>query len=333
MLAPRALPWCRAPRGFRHRTTWRAIRASPIRERVVKARDLWARGRVLARHILPDAPAPENGVSARLSVTPMIFSKDRAMQLEACLTSISTFAPYALEDIVVIFRATSPQFAEAYGTLVERHGVRLRPESDDFRRDVMEALDRANEHVVFHTDDDVFFAAPPAAPSLPPGFAAFSLRLGLNTTYCYPTGSRQDLPSRLDRGDVFAWDWTRADGDFAYPMSLNGHVFSRRLLGRMLARSRFANPNELEIELHVRRHLAPRWMLAFRQSCVVSIPANIVTSTHVNRAAGTPGLTSEALNSRFLAGQRIDVGAMDFSSVQAAHQEIPFVFAGGAARG
>ena len=66
-------------------------------------------------------------------------------------------------------------------------------------------------------------------------------------------------------------------------------------------------------------------MLAFRESCVVSVPANTVTSTHRNRARDDLATSAAALNDRFLAGLRIDVSQMDFSHVDGAHQELPFV--------
>ena len=179
---------------------------------------------------------------------------------------------------------------------------------------------------MFHTDDDVFFRAPPAAPILPDGFAAFSLRLGENTTYCYPLSRAQPVPPTVGAGPLIAWDWTRAEGDFSYPMSLDGHVFATGPLLRILRRTRFSNPNELEGELSLRRYLAPPLMVAFRESCLVSLPANVVTETHHNRSGESPEYTPEALNARFLAGERIDLDAMDFSHVRAAHQEIPFVF-------
>ena len=247
------------------------------------------------------------------------------MQLDACVRSIERCAPYA-GAIVVIYKATNRDFGAAYDSLGVGSRVRLVPESDDFRRDVMHALDAGDVHTVFHTDDDIVFRRPGIAPMPAPGFAAFSLRLGMNTTNCYPLDRPQRLPSFSADGEVIAWDWTRADADFAYPMSLNGHVFSTVLLRRMLARARFANPNELEAQLHARRHLAPRWMLAFRESCLTSIPVNVVSSTHENRAGGNAELAPQALNARFLAGERIDIEATDFSDVRGAHQEIPLVF-------
>jgi hypothetical protein len=292
---------------------------------------VWARirlavGRARTRATPTPATAPEVALGAQpLPVNCIVFSKDRAMQLDACLRSIESWAPYA-GPITVVYKATTPEFSAAYHSLDLADGVRLVAESNDFRSDVIAVLDPGSEHTVFHTDDDVFFRAPPGAPSVPSGFAAFSLRLGQNTTHCYTLGRPQRIPATVADGSVIAWDWTRAEDDFSYPLSLDGHVLPTRLLLLMLSRARFANPNELEEELHFRRYLAPRMMLAFQESCLVSIPANVVSSTHQNLAGGNPEWTPHALNLRFLAGERIDLEAMDFSTVRGAHQEIPLVF-------
>jgi hypothetical protein len=247
------------------------------------------------------------------------------MQLDACLRSLERLAPYS-GPVTVVYHATNPDFGRAYRLLDTSPRVRLIAQSDDFRGDVMAALSVDSEYTVFHTDDDVFFREPPTAPVLPEGFAAFSLRLGENATYCYPYRSSQSVPCITGDGPFIAWDWTRADHDFSYPMSLDGHIVRTRLVQRMLARARFVNPNELEPELHIRRYLAPSGMLAFRHSCLVSIPANVVSATHRNRASENPEWSAEALNARFIARERIDLDAMDFSDVRGAHQEVALVF-------
>jgi hypothetical protein len=320
-------------------TIGRLVQASsqgPLRP----ARDRWARLRVAAlrarttssqRLATPSLDAAGSEVTP-LSVNSIVFSKDRAMQLDACLRSIELWAPYT-GPISVIYQTTSDLFATGYQLLDLSERVRLIRQSDDFRNDVMAALDPTGNYTVFHTDDDLFFRGPPAVPILPAGAATFSLRLGENTTYCYPFRRPQPLPATVGKGPVIAWDWTRAKDDFSYPMSLDGHILPTSLLLRMLTRARFSNPNELEDALHVRRYQAPSVMLAVRESCLVANPANIVSPTHRNRAGGDPSLSPPALNARFLAGDRIDVEAMDFSNVQGAHQEIPFVFKSAVTRG
>lgn len=303
-----------------------------IRDRALGARGLWAGTRVAivrarrpAVSFIPAAPQTAGTDASPLAVNCIVFSKDRAMQLDLCLRSIERFAPYS-GPIVVVYRATTRAFSNGYRALATNGHVRLVEQSDNFRRDVMSAIDPAVMHTVFHTDDDVFFRRPAGTPVLPAGFAAFSLRLGTNTTHYYPLDRPQPVPVSSSQGSVLAWHWVSGTDDFAYPMSLDGHVLSTALLRRMLSRARFANPNQLEEELHLRRYLAPPGMLAFRASSIVSIPANVVSATHRNRAGDNAATSPEALNSCFLAGERIDLGAMDFSAVVGAHQEIPYVF-------
>lgn len=246
------------------------------------------------------------------------------MQLDACLRSIDRFAPYA-GSATVIYKATSADFERGYALIMET-GQATFVEQSTFQIDVLSALSGKQEYTVFHTDDDVFFRAPPTTPVPTDGFAAFSLRLGTNTTYCYSGATTQPLPSFSRNGPYLGWDWIGAQHDFAYPMSLDGHVFKTRLLRDLLGDAHFGNPNELEEELHLRRYRVPRWLLSFDQSCLVSIPMNIVSSTHANRASANPELSPATLNERFLAGERIALDSIKASSIRGAHQELALTF-------
>ena len=295
----------------------------------------WSRVRVAAKRA-PSAPELRATLESFLPVQPkmtqqpqvncIVFSKDRAMQLDACLRSIHKFAPYG-GPITVIFRASTVEFSEGYRLLSTRTDARWVRESGDLRRDVLESIDPAVDLTVFHTDDDVFFRS----SVLPFEFdgdriAAFSLRLGINTTYCFPFARAQSLPHFATSHQFIAWDWTGAFDDFAYPLSLNGHVLDTTITRRLLAKIHFTNPNEFEVELHKRRYLVPPVLAASSESSVVSLPLNVVTSTHRNRADNTTEYSALGLNARFLTGEYIDLDTMDFSHVIGAHQLLPLIF-------
>lgn len=84
-----------------------------------------------------------------LPINCVVFSKDRAMQLDACLRSIAAFAPYE-GRISVIFKATTTEFGQAYRLLSLPNGVTLVEQGDDFKRDVLAAIEEDIEHTVSH---------------------------------------------------------------------------------------------------------------------------------------------------------------------------------------
>jgi len=234
------------------------------------------------------------------------------MQLDAFLRSAERYAPY--ERIDVLYRCDGAH-VDAYADLIPRHrevGWWAEPD-DGLERNVRGFL-RA-ERVVFHTDDDLFFRRP---PSLSLGVP--SLRLGENTYYCHPLQREQTVPSGRP------WRWREADGDFGYPLSLNGTIY-RSADFLPLLDFHFTNPTGLEAGLAARAdRFEPEWMTAPLHSCVVSIPHNRVTTSSHNPISGDPRFTVEQLNADYLAGWRIDIDAtMQGVQVIGAHQEIPYV--------
>ncbi len=87
----------------------------------------------------------------------LVFSKDRAMQLDAFLRSAQRYAPY--ESVTVLWNATDQDHADTYEwdlwkpmQFAREHG------GADFEKMVRLILaEHVNHRIVFHTDDDVFF--------------------------------------------------------------------------------------------------------------------------------------------------------------------------------
>lgn len=245
------------------------------------------------------------------------------MQLDAFLESVRLCAHGLFSTVTVLYKPTSERFEEAYAKLEsERPDARWVRETnfrDNLRGSIAEA-----DRTVFHTDDDVYFRTP-GPLELREDEVCFTLRLGLNTTYSYPLDREERLLGASIVGNRVVWEWrTQGAGSYSYPLAVNGHVFRTEDVVGWLARASFSNPNELEGALQIfNSELRPR-MASFRHNVVVSIPANMVNETHTNRHANL--FTVEMLNDRFLEGDRIDIGAMDFSAIGACHQEISYVF-------
>lgn len=261
----------------------------------------------------------------------VVFSRDRPAQLDLLLRSLERHAPGRFEPIVV-WRATGPSFLEGYRRVGREHPEAELASEGDLAAQVR-FLVRFPGLVTFFTDDDVLFAPVGDEPESlldEENVIAFSLRLGRNTTVCYPHRSPQRLPRPWPSPsiDVVLWRWAPAERDFGYPLSLDGHVVRAGDVAGLIAGSEFRNPNELEGLLARRAGmLEGRPLLAsYRRSRLVSIPANRVTETAGNRHGETWPADPAELCAGFLEGKHLDLD-LDFSTVDAAHVELPLRWA------
>lgn len=281
------------------------------------------------------AQAPRDKVRA------VVFSKDRPMQLDACLRSLKMHCA-DLEDLAVhvICKATSQPMADAYAEVDAAHQwATLHPERD-FRSEVMLHLDRC-EHVLFIVDDTIFvrrFTIGDMVSALDASSDAIgvSLRLGGNCVRCYPTNSEQEKPPGLGpapRG-LCSFDWYGADGDFGYPLEVSSSLYQSAHMTGLLRDERFSNPNELEAliaGLAARDVLSQTFHMPDRLLCppisvAFSVPANRVQSTFANRAGSDASQSPEALLKRWQAGDRIDVAVLAGHTPNACHEEVTYTF-------
>lgn len=256
----------------------------------------------------------------------IVFSRDRGCQLDALLSTL----PDVFGPVSVLYRATRSRFADGYDACMLYHpAVAFYPET--YFRTNVEALLPRRGLVCFFTDDDLVFG-PVDGPTVQqalddPSVVAFSLRLGSNTSHCYPHDRAQRIPTFERRAGHVVWGWPDAELDFGYPLSLDGHVLRADDVRRGILGAGFRNPNELEDLLaHGAHRLVWRPLLAsFPHSVLVGVPANRVNDSHPNRHGGSDADSPAVLNERFLAGWRIDPKLMRFSDVNAAHAEIPYI--------
>lgn len=176
-----------------------------------------------------------------MAIRGVVFSRDRAMQLEATLTSLSrNCAEAEALRIDVLYTATSPALARQYEVLERTWGgaLRLRFHRErDFRGDLLEILGPVRQpsrglarlparvigalsphrqasartggpgpFVLLLVDDNIFcrpfsLAAAVGALAARPRAIGFSLRLGRDTGYCYTRDSRQRVPELSAVGD------------------------------------------------------------------------------------------------------------------------------------
>jgi hypothetical protein len=224
------------------------------------------------------------------------------------------------ERTVVLFHP-----GPGYGVVIPA-GVRFEPERD-FQRDLDRILKGEPDDgtVTFLCDDDVVYRpwlelpAPAELLEEDDDLICWSLRLGANCLWQYPTGLAQLWPG------LNPWLWQIGQGDFGYPGSVDGHVFRAGDVRWMLYGREYPNPTALECVLveGCARMAAERPLMGcYPLSVLVGVPVNRVSiQSNVRHGEQFPAPAQELLSS-FLTGGRLDLDAVDFSSVDAAHVEL-----------
>src|SRR5664280_2739255 len=192
------------------------------------------------------------GSSQSKPLVAVVFSKDRPLQLEATLASLLLRCEDPERVEVNVLYTTSSTYQEGlYRQLaLEYTGVTFRRERH-FRADVL-ALVAGARFVAFVVDDALFvrdFSLGTVMDELGANDSAigFSLRLGTNTTYCYPLDAQQELPEfTTTRSGVLAYRWPGASHDFGYPFDLSSSVYRMADIEPLLRRIPFTNPTLME---------------------------------------------------------------------------------------
>jgi glycosyltransferase involved in cell wall biosynthesis len=266
--------------------------------------------------------------------TVVIFSKDRPLQLDGTLRSF--FARCQDADrcqIKVLYRALS-ECQPLYDTLIREYPMVGFVAEQDFRSDLIKILG-ASESVLFVVDDNLFirnFTATEMVEALMehPQAVGFSMRLGRNTTFCYPLNKTQALPPfETVTPEILSYDWTRADCDFNYPLEVSSSVYRTADVLPWLREKPFKNPNTLEGEFAAR---APHFqashprLLCFDLSRAFCNPINLVQTVCQNRVGGDSDHSPESLAQKFRAGARLDVATYFNLIPTGCHQEVSLHF-------
>ncbi|MGA2094015.1 MAG: glycosyltransferase family 2 protein [Sedimentisphaerales bacterium] len=275
------------------------------------------------------------------AVAALIFSKDRAMQLQATIESLLLHCRDSNAfDIVVLFKASDVLHRKEYGELKTRFPAVAFVEETCFRQQVLSLV--ANyRYVLFLVDDNIFvrpFSIKDAVAALnsQKNAIGFSLRLGRNTVYCYTLSSRQSLPAFESAGKgILKYYWPGAECDFGYPLELSSSVYRSSEILRLLSRLEFSNPNVLENQMCSNKDsLAASlpFLLTFEESVTFCNPVNVVQQVYENNKFGTTHVFSpQYLADCFSRGMTIDVRKYAGFTPHGAHQEVELYFTTAAA--
>lgn len=200
----------------------------------------------------------------------LVFSKDRAAQLDLLLRSIQRHAPNLYSSLAVLYTGSSADYLRGYQQCFVEHPEAKFVLEHNFETQVRYWLSvYTYRPISFLVDDDVFYRD-------------------------VPDGDEQPGPPCSLRG-----------GDYDYPFSVDGNIYEWRHVVDLLRDLRFRDPTELEANAHnVRERLPFDRVAPVLPPCLVGVPAN-----RVSVSSGMPhmGVQTRMLNERYLAGDRLRI--------------------------
>lgn len=264
-------------------------------------------------------------------INAIIFSKDRAIQLHALLSS---FFDTKIGECgaVVIYVASTEAHKKAYDevAIIFQNRVKFIEEVlfPSFKSCLVNTVSGFSSGKVFFLVDDILFTEMvnyQFLSSLDLADTIFSLRMGSHLNYSYVVASKQSLPKSLEfKEEYLTWKWRDGLFDWGYPLSVDGHIFSTSEVLLWSTHLKYTSPSSFEGSLQRLRsiYLFKRGM-SFRKSRLVNIPANRV-QCEVDNFHGL--LHQDDLLQKWNNGLAIDHSKFIGLNNYSVHQEADFEF-------
>jgi len=265
-------------------------------------------------------------------INTIVFSRDRAAQLKLFLDSVNKNAT-GIFNLNVLYSYTDKDHQKGYEKLLDTYSdVNFIPEKVEFKEQVLELTKEGGDLFSFFLDDDIIYnkvSVDEITKEIEDeDVVCFSLRLGENTTKCYTLGTDNVMHDILKNGNIMKWDWSLHYLDFGYPFAMDGHIFRKSDIIKLVKKSTFSCVEELEMALFDFAEMFPRnKMASYTQSALVGVPVGRVQESLDSEMAmalkeSRARLMRKEMNTVFLEGSFISLEEIDFSEVNGCHQDL-----------
>jgi len=264
----------------------------------------------------------------------VVFSKDRAFQLHALISSYLEKVDMPV-PLHILYHTSTPAHQRAYDDVEKLFSnnsdiMFTKQDSDgSFRTNLLSLLQSVYSEKIFFLVDDVLFVEDVNMAD----FTQFdtdkfvpTLRMGLNLRRAYTV--QQDmplpefLPNSIKNEDKITWQWDQGIYGWGYPASVDGHLFSTQEIATMVELIDFSAPNTLEDQLQkFRRFFLFRKGVAYKKSRIVNIPCNRVQTENRNLYGN---IHQDYLLEQWEKGFQMDYRSVYGFNNISAHQEISF---------
>lgn len=277
-----------------------------------------------------------------MSVNIIIYSKDRAFQLDALLSS---FYEYAILDkvdikIFVLYKTSSIQSQNQYENLKKEWSLIAFEKEENLIQQTIKNISSC-EYVLFLVDDTLFYNRWNLENALQNlkhenSSIGFSLRLGKNTSFCYMLNCPQTIPNMQQKiKNTYCYEWENASCDFGYPLEISSSIYRSRDMIEELKEMQIQIQNlkidcipwfiESRLNGNKKKYLKTKALLScFENSVAFSNPINLT-----KRGKNIHGLfintPIQTLMDAYDKGFRHNSKKLFNLKINSSHQEIPLI--------
>jgi hypothetical protein len=233
-------------------------------------------------------------------INTIAFSKNRACQLELLLRSLNM--------PVTVLYSYDPEFKAGYDKLIGMYPSVTFVLRYDFKKQLLEILDKSSEFILFLVDDDImldpFYENCHEFVEFKnnPDIICLSLRMT-------PSYRHNGFP--VLENNKWEWKLYRRGGkgynhrlrNWGYPMSVGSHIFRKKDIVPIILANEMKNPNYLEGALDANIPNRPL-MLCFDKAKIIN---NIVNQVQTDFPSHIVGISAKELEEKFLKGERISI--------------------------
>jgi hypothetical protein len=261
----------------------------------------------------------------------VVFSMDRALQLDGLLRSIFLNKKGDC-DIKVIYRTSNDDHKKSYQEVEARFKdkVEFFEETGSFKSTLVNVLYQLKSGKLFFLVDDIIFTENfdcDFLSTIDTSKYIFSLRMGNHLNYSYVVDKAQKLPHFIDKDDEFLfWDWSDSEHDWAYPLSVDGHIFRVEELRVLAVHFDYKGPNSFESILQKEKEFfSKRIGMSYKKARILNNPCNKV-QTEVKNLHGD--MHQDDLLKIWDSGQEIDVEVLQGYINKSVHEDVAFEYKG-----
>lgn len=233
----------------------------------------------------------------------VIFSKNRALQLDCLLKSIKDNFKAPVSYISVLYKSDDNFYADGYNKLKKLYSINWVSQSN-FKDDLFGIVSKhgKNSFTMFLVDDNVVFR-----PFTYDILNKYTEEVGFISTRV-DRSYLGSLPIFMYTEKYLLWDWATGSNPWNYPFSVDGNIHKTSQIMDLLASTNFRAPNTLEeygTTFLQNRHSSYPLAIAPLEACTINIPLNKVQTEYETAFPTT--MEVEYLNTKYLEGFYIDL--------------------------